>query len=224
MIARLGSLFGWPLHASNGEIGRLKDCFFDDHHWSVRYFVVRPGGRVGFSGVLILPNSVNTPDWTSRRLYVRLSSEQVRSSPHYWTSEPLAWLETHASSSSSSRESLDHQESRMRSMLEILGYHLHARDGHLGHVDDLLVNDRNWHIRYLQITTARGRRTVLIPSDYVRVDGFDSTILVDVSTVVVASAPRWNPSQAVTRMYEERLRTHYGARAVVGEKRMRSLP
>ena len=40
----------------------------------------------------------------------------------------------------------------------ITGYHIHATDGEIGHVEDFMVDDENWAIRFLWELPATGCR------------------------------------------------------------------
>jgi hypothetical protein len=39
---------------------------------------------------------------------------------------------------------------------DVTGYYIHARDGDIGHVEDFLVDDKAWTVRYLRVYT-KGR-------------------------------------------------------------------
>ena len=41
----------------------------------------------------------------------------------------------------------------LRSVVEVKGYHVHATDGDIGHVENFLADDANWDIRYLVVAT-----------------------------------------------------------------------
>jgi PRC-barrel domain len=47
---------------------------------------------------------------------------------------------------------------------KMLGYHLVAIDGEIGHVDDFLIEESNWNARYLVVDTSNwiGGRAVLV--------------------------------------------------------------
>ena len=47
---------------------------------------------------------------------------------------------------------------------KIRGFHILATDGEIGHVDEFLVDDRNWAVQYLVVDTSNwiGGRSVLI--------------------------------------------------------------
>jgi len=44
------------------------------------------------------------------------------------------------------------------------GFHIHAADGEIGHVDDFLVDESNWGLRYLVVDTSNwiGGKQVLV--------------------------------------------------------------
>jgi hypothetical protein len=48
-------LAGFHLAATDGSIGEVQDCYFDDVHWTVRYLVVDMGGWLSGRKVLISP-------------------------------------------------------------------------------------------------------------------------------------------------------------------------
>ena len=44
---------------------------------------------------------------------------------------------------------------------KMVGYHIVARDGEIGHVDELLFDEASWAVRYLVVDTQQlGRREV----------------------------------------------------------------
>ncbi len=74
---------------------------------------------------------------------------------------------------------------------KMLGFHIFATDGQIGHVDDFLV-DRNWHIPYLVVDTSNwlGGKSVLIsPADIESVDSPDKKIRVRLSRSEIEQSP-----------------------------------
>jgi hypothetical protein len=49
---------GARLHARDGEIGHLKDFFFDDQSWTIRYLVADTGNWLPNRKVLLSPFAV----------------------------------------------------------------------------------------------------------------------------------------------------------------------
>lgn len=90
MLRSLKDLEHYTVSATDGEIGHVKDFYFDDDAWAVRYFVVDAGTWLTSRKVLISPVSVHHPDWLTRTLPVSISKQQVRNSPNIDTDMPVS--------------------------------------------------------------------------------------------------------------------------------------
>jgi uncharacterized protein YrrD len=90
MLHVVSNLFGFTLAARDGDIGKVKDAYFDDERWTVRYLVVDTGGWLGDRKVLISPRSVRRVDWDERAIEVALTRQQVRDSPGIDTDMPVS--------------------------------------------------------------------------------------------------------------------------------------
>lgn len=104
-------------------------------------------------------------------------------------------------------------DSHLRSTKEVSGYHVHAEDGSIGHIDGFLIEDDTWAIRYLVIDTSNwpGGESVLISPRWVReVDWTRSRVYVNATVDKVRSSPKYDPSGILDRRAEESLDRHYG--------------
>ena len=90
MLRPLKYLENYTIRATDGEIGHVKDFYFDDDVWVVRYLVVNAGTWLASRPVLISPVSVSKPDWVARTLPVAVTREQVRNSPDIDTNKPVS--------------------------------------------------------------------------------------------------------------------------------------
>ena len=81
MLIDAGPLMGYVLHAEDGELGRCKDFLVDDRDWTVRYLVAETGRWLPGRKVLLPPGKVMEPDFSGRRLPVKLRKEQIQASP-----------------------------------------------------------------------------------------------------------------------------------------------
>ncbi len=90
MLRNLKDLEHYPLSATDGEIGHVKDFYFEDDAWVVRYLVVDAGSWLSSRKVLISPISVHHPDWLARTLPLSISKEQVRNSPDFDSDMPVS--------------------------------------------------------------------------------------------------------------------------------------
>ena len=107
----------------------------------------------------------------------------------------------------------EHRDEHLHSARAVTGYGLRATDGDLGHVEDFLVDERDWAIRYLIVDPRNWwpGPHVLIGTDWISgVSWNDATVEVNVSRETVRNAPRWDPSGPFGRDAEARLYGHYG--------------
>jgi sporulation protein YlmC with PRC-barrel domain len=75
--------------ATDGAIGNVKDLFFDDEAWAIRYLVVDVGSWLFSRKVLISPIAAGKADWSAKALPVSLTREQVKNSPDIDTDMPV---------------------------------------------------------------------------------------------------------------------------------------
>ena len=105
----------------------------------------------------------------------------------------------------------------LRSIAAVTGYHIHASDGEIGHVEDFLVDDAGWSIRYIKVDTRNwwpGERVLISPRSAREIDWADKLIHLDVSRQKVKDSPPYDPSITVDGAYEEKFLTYYGIRWV----------
>ena len=79
-LKRLMGLLRFTLHATDGVIGRVRDLYFDDHRWTVRYVVADTRRWLPDRTVLISPIWVRAIDWRGSRLDLDLTRDRVRKS------------------------------------------------------------------------------------------------------------------------------------------------
>jgi len=90
MLRNMKDLENYAISATDGLIGHIKDFYFDDDAWVVRYLVVDTGSWLSSRKVLISPISVCQPDWQERTLQLSIAKEQVRNSPNFDTDKPVS--------------------------------------------------------------------------------------------------------------------------------------
>jgi sporulation protein YlmC with PRC-barrel domain len=90
MLRSLRDLLGSTILATDGEIGKVYDFYFDDEHWTVRYLVADTGGWLMGLLVLLSPVALREPDWSGRTFPVSLSRQQVEDSPSVESDKPVS--------------------------------------------------------------------------------------------------------------------------------------
>jgi hypothetical protein len=103
----------------------------------------------------------------------------------------------------------------LRSARDVTGYYIAALDGEIGHVEDFLIEDAAWAIRYIVVDTRNwwpGAKVVVAPDWIKSVSWADSTVHMDLRRDEIKAAPAYDPSRTFERAYEERLFEHHGRR------------
>lgn len=90
MLRSFNHIRGYAIHASDGEIGTLRDLYFDDQSTLVRYFVVDTGTWLPGRRVLLAPAAVGGLDTTRQELVTGLTRQQVEDSPGITTDKPVS--------------------------------------------------------------------------------------------------------------------------------------
>jgi hypothetical protein len=76
--------------ATDGGIGHVKDFYFDDEAWVIRYLVVETGAWLSSRRVLISPIAINAPNWSEKSFPAAITQEQVKNSPTIDTDKPVS--------------------------------------------------------------------------------------------------------------------------------------
>jgi sporulation protein YlmC with PRC-barrel domain len=119
------------------------------------------------------------------------------------------------------RESAD---VHLHSARDVLGYYVQAADDDVGHVEDFLVDDRTWAVRYIVVDTRNwlpGRKVVIAPGWIKTVSWDDSRVYVDLLRKEVETAPEYDPHAPLERAVESRLHEHYRRPTYWDEERPR---
>lgn len=101
----------------------------------------------------------------------------------------------------------------LRSGKAVVGYHVHARDGDIGHVDGLLIDEETWAIRYLVVNTSNwwlGHKVLVAPEWVTEIDWNQERVVVDLSRKSIEEAPPYDPTATFDRQREAQLYDHHG--------------
>ncbi|WP_147425754.1 PRC-barrel domain-containing protein [Mucilaginibacter gracilis] len=180
----INSLIGYKIAATDGDLGTVKDFYFDDKTWTIRYLVVETGGWLSSRKVLISPQSVLTDYGTTGKFSVSLTTEQIKNSPdidtdlpvsrqqeeilhmhhsweNYWESTFFGGGNTADAIPAVEVENANDDELpkatydvSLQSAKNVSGYHIHAIGGEIGHLNNYILDDQTWTITDLVIDTA----------------------------------------------------------------------
>jgi hypothetical protein len=100
----------------------------------------------------------------------------------------------------------------LRSAETTLGYHLEATDGTIGHIEEFLVDERSWQIRYLVIDTRNwlpGRKVVVAPAWIESTDWVRRRLVVNLTRHAIKHSPPYDPDLQWNPAYSAELHEHY---------------
>ena len=191
---------GAPVLATDGEIGAVEDFYFQEEGWTVRYVLADTGRWFSGKRVLISPMSVAGPwsraglhvtltrdqIWNSPQVDTSTLSPEQEEDVRKYYGYPIYWGAGGVWGSFENPGALIAapmmppprpegpvvrvEAEHLRSANASTGYHLHATDGEIGHVDDFVIGEETWRIRYLLVDTSNfiGGKWVIIRTDGIR--------------------------------------------------------
>lgn len=241
MLDKVKTLNGYKLiNHDEGEIGTVKEFYFDDQYWTIRYLVADTGNWLTGRQVLLSPYALVAVMREERHITLNLSKQQIESSPALISEKPVSqqfetdyygyygypmyWSGSYAWGAYPYLER-DYQQKKqltpaekgwdphLRSTHEVSGYHIQATDGEIGHIDDFVIDDETWAIRYLIVDTRNwlpGKKILISPQWIDRVSWSESKVFIKLDRATIQQAPEYTEDFLLDRDYETILHRHYG--------------
>jgi hypothetical protein len=100
----------------------------------------------------------------------------------------------------------------LRSTQEVSGYHVHATDSEIGHIEDFIIDEETWAIRYLIIDTRNwwpGKKVLISPQWIDWIDWMEAEVYINFPSEAVKQSPEYTDESLLTRDYETELHRHY---------------
>ena len=239
MLIKAKTLKGYAMDSLDGEIGKVKEFYFDDKHWAIRYLVADTGNWLTGRQVLISPYALADANKEEQQIAIDLTKKQLEDSPSldsdkpvsrqfeeayyeyfgwpmYWAG-PYIWglypyIARKREEGEESTQGEKAWDPHLRSTHDVSGHHIQAADGEIGHVEDFIIDDETWAIRYLIIDTKNwwpGKKVLVSPQWIERVSWSESKIFVNLSSETIKQSPEYTEESLLTRDYETGLHRHY---------------
>jgi uncharacterized protein YrrD len=212
MLRSLRQLYGKKLGASDGDIGHVRDFYFNDQQWAIRYVVVDTGSWLSGRLVLISPHVFENLHQGGDCLLVNLTRQQIENSPAIESHKPVSlqyqayWdgVETwgvggfpeapppHLMPSKQASDDL-----HLQSTQALSGYPVQTSEGAIGHVIDFIIDDKSWVICHLVVETGHwySRKEIVIsPKNIDRISYEESKVFVNVTKEAILEAPQYHVS------------------------------
>jgi sporulation protein YlmC with PRC-barrel domain len=187
MLRSVSDLRRFTIATTDGNLGQVGDVYFDDRSWAVRYLAVDAGTWLPGRRVLISPVSVRNSDPTT--FHIALSTQQVTTSPDGTIIRvvPVSSAAQGGVERGTMGRGGEGRDGHLQAATAVLGYTVQAEDGEIGHVKDVLVDDKAWAIRYLVVDTRDwwpGKRVLVSPEWLTRAAWDESRTLFCIATAV----------------------------------------
>jgi hypothetical protein len=282
MLQKGGKFLDFVLFGSDEYIGAIRDLYFDDWQWVVRYVVVELTEPEPSPNVLISPLPFVKVDTARKEITVDLQIEKIRKSPEIDTDLPISrqyeialrryyewpeywgqndFLDSHDVSKTGDEDTLPMDEvgkptpgrtddpdegfitdtsmefvpdepddeetieeefgrseedvtysSELRSFKEIKNYYIQTTNASHSTIEDFIVDDSDWSIKYLIINlrNSNNNEFVLItPQLLQQIDYGATKVFSSISQEQLENAPRFNPDKPISIDFEKEVYNYY---------------
>ncbi|WP_392384313.1 PRC-barrel domain-containing protein [Marinomonas primoryensis] len=120
---------------------------------------------------------------------------------------------TELANEKANRELHQNDDPNLRSCKTVIGYHIHAVDGELGHVSGLLIEENTMAVRYLMVDTTNwfsGKKVLISPEWIENIDWIDNSVHINLTRHQIKEAPEYHSTKDLNREHELAVYDHYG--------------
>ncbi|MFO7755418.1 MAG: hypothetical protein R6V34_05490 [Bacteroidales bacterium] len=239
MKQSLKKLRAYSVEAMDGPKGKVRDFLFDEDRWVIRCLEADYGRLLGKKKVLIPKTFMQVPDTYNEKFPVNLEGKDIEACPGLDEKVPASrayeaelnrhlgidnyWMYDFSGMGSSmlypprplkippkvvSEKNL---ETSLRSFDEVKGYRIKAIDGIMGHIDDIIVDDKDWQIIYIIADTSNWlpwSKKVMLPLDFLEdISYIEQQVRIELKKEIIKNAPEYDSSrppeiQAERAVYE----------------------
>jgi sporulation protein YlmC with PRC-barrel domain len=183
MPQNITKFYGKSIRASDGDIGHVKDFYFDDRTWTVRYLVADTGTWLQGRLVLLSPHAFARFDQDEKILFANLTRKRIENGPSieshlpvsrqyeeeyfryygwpaYWQGGQM-WgmgsfpvIKPPVQVAMAKKASEKPVDAHLRSVRAVTGYHIQTVDGMIGEVSGFMLDTKSWAI--LEIVVEAG--------------------------------------------------------------------
>lgn len=243
---RFDDLSRFAIAATDETFGGVADVYFDDAAWRLRYLVAETGTWLRGRRTLIAADALGRPDFASLSWPVSLEKAEVERAADVIVDPPVNQQEAgrrHAELAANfligpaegghpsmmtradiakmigadvEPETKTANDPHLRSMSDMKGYGVHARDAEaIGSACDFLIDPDDWSVTHLVVDTGKwlpGKRVVVATSLIGGIAWDDRRIDVDLDKAKIETSPELESLSNIERAALEPIHLHYGLR------------
>jgi sporulation protein YlmC with PRC-barrel domain len=213
-------MIGYEVVSPEGVIGSVADFHVDRKNWALRYLVVKLDNIDRERKVFISPaNLIDKPDWGTRSFALKISMKTAEKAAGALVESPVTredeekihtffgldfyWAleEPVKDGGHKTGKETGHN---LSSLSGIMKYKIEASDGKCGRVMDLVLDDENWRMKYIAVSTDWfGGKKVLVPPQCIRSMELDkATMVLDITKEELKTSLKYDLHADVDRDVE----------------------
>ncbi|GGY69239.1 hypothetical protein GCM10011613_11940 [Cellvibrio zantedeschiae] len=183
MLHTLHDLESFTVNAADGYIGKVKDFYFDDRTWTIRYLVAETGTWLKNRKVLLPATAIKFVNLQEKNLTLDISMYQVKNGPaiddnisltpqteidylsYYGYSFYRGVTDAHGYDQEDDRKLAEifacidavrrtYGDRHLRSCQEIINYDIEASDSDVGYLQGMVFDEDTWSVSYLMVNTS----------------------------------------------------------------------
>lgn len=225
-----------PLIASDGKIGEVREFYFSEKNWAIRYLVISIRSWFDDRLALIPVHALERINPKDKTISVRLNKQQILQAASVECENPvpeqhneqikqsegkqlqyisslLASAPPQDDASVAPKAKMAVQDPHLRCSEELRRkFTLKIYDGKIGLIEGFIIEDDQWRLRYLVLQTSvlLSDKLVLIPPQWIDSISFEQReILVGLPWSLIKEAPEYDFDLPIDRAYEQCLHDHF---------------
>jgi sporulation protein YlmC with PRC-barrel domain len=191
MLRSIQELYDYEVFAMDAQLGRVKELYVNDEEWRIQSIGVDAEERFG-RDMLYVPTEVfEEIDPSQKALFIQLNGEELRKVlANFCTSE---------------------KDPHLKRARRLTGFDVHAKDGMVGKVEELLLNDADLSIRYLVVDAITfDKRILLSPWWIERIDWEAGSLHLAFDRERICQSPLYDFRLPLSEDLEEDLHQQFG--------------
>ena len=204
---KLNSYYGWPVHyggigaaAGSGYAGTAAPT-------GVGYAGAAGPSGVGFTGAAVVPGAEHATA-TSHAGDGYIDAAEGTGDGYADTVAPAP-----TNATTMAAKEAEPKDEGLRSVDVLTRYDILSESEKTGYLEDFIVDDENWTIRYLVLDTKKlldGKKVLIAPEWIHDISWSQKHVSVDIPTEKIQNSPDFDISTPITRAYEESIYNYFG--------------
>lgn len=216
MLHKIKSLEEYIVWAKDGKAGKVHEFYLDKNTWAIRYMVVDIGHWLQNKFVLVQSEFFGRPQPSLQYFQVQLTKEQIENSPDVHVLKPvirpdydfanyLTWpnyVDVSDAFLFAEKPEMPDKEVEKDATFPLISskglssLRIHASDGFIGHIEDVVVDDSTWKVTEIIVNTKSlftgGKLLMLKPTHVSSLSFEELSLKVDLDIEGIKNCPQFS--------------------------------